>query len=56
MQIFFVIYIKNKARFVALGQHHFICERIYFLECIDTAENERIRTLGRPVSENICVK
>ena len=26
------------------------------IECIDIAENERIRTQGRPVSENLCVK
>ena len=27
-----------------------------FIECIDILENERIRTQGRPVSENLCVK
>ena len=26
------------------------------IECIDIAENERIRTQCRPVSENLCVK
>ena len=26
------------------------------IECINIAENERIRTQGRAVSENICIK
>ena len=26
------------------------------IECIDITENERIRTQGRPVSGNLCVK
>ena len=26
------------------------------IECIDIEENERIRTQGRPVSENLCDK
>ena len=26
------------------------------IECIDMEENERIRTQGRPVGENLCVE
>ena len=35
---------------------HSVQQKETIIECFDIAENERIRTQARPVSEKLCVK